>query len=409
MADCGCDWIHNRQWQSMSAFAINNHEISITNRQCNRQSAIGDRQSIVSRSDDRLRSLGWNESLNAAFDTYAAEGAVPGRVALEHTHIYRLLTASGEVLARVSGRLRHRAGSRADFPAVGDWVAVEPSPHGGDARIVATLPRRSRFSRRAAGDPTEEQVVAANIDTVFLVGGLDGDFNPRRIERYLVVTWESGATPVIVLNKADVVDDPEPMVESVRRIAAGVPVHAISCRVPGSVDVLRQYLGVGQTGALLGSSGVGKSTIVNQLIGRELLRTRDVRESDSRGRHASTARQLVLLPGSGVLIDTPGLREIQLWDTGEALTGTFADVEALAANCRFRDCRHRQEPDCAVRAAEQSGELPPGRLESYHKLQDEQAHHARQVDQRLQLEQKRLWKNLTKAGNKRIREKYEGS
>jgi ribosome biogenesis GTPase len=356
-----------------------------------------------------LQQLGWNDALAAAFQPYATEGAVPARVALEHTHIYRVLTESGETLARVAGRIRHRAGSRADFPAVGDWIAVEPSPHGGDARIIATLPRRSRFSRRAAGDPTEEQVVAANIDTVFLVSGLDGDFNPRRIERYLLVAWDSGATPVIVLNKADVVDDPESMVESVRRVAAGVPVHAISCRVPGGVDILRQYLGAGETGALLGSSGVGKSTIVNQLIGRDLLRTRDVRESDSRGRHTSAARQLVLLPRSGVLIDTPGMREIQLWDTGEALTGTFADIDALAGRCRFRDCRHRHEPDCAVRAADESGELPPGRLESYHKLEDEQAHHARQVDQRLQLEQKRLWKKLTKAGNKRIREKYEGS
>ena len=207
------------------------------------------------------------------------------------------MTAEAEVLARVSGRLRHRAVARVDFPAVGDWVAVEPAAKGGDARILAVLPRRSRFSRRAAGDVTEEQVVAANIDTVFLVAGLDGDFNPRRIERYLLVASESGAAPVIVLNKADVVADAEEMAAGVRAAAPGVPVHAVSCRVPGSLDVLRQYLGHGETGALLGSSGVGKSTIVNRLIGHDLLRTHDVRESDSRGRHTSTARQLVLLPG----------------------------------------------------------------------------------------------------------------
>jgi ribosome biogenesis GTPase len=359
--------------------------------------------------DDLLHRLGWNPALDDAFQPHAANGMVPGRVALEHTHIYRVLTESGDVLGRVSGRIRHQAGSRADFPAVGDWVALEPAPHSGDARIVAILPRRSRFSRRAAGDATEEQVVAANIDTVFLVAGLDGDFNPRRIERYLLVAWDSGARPVIVLNKADLADDPDAMVDSVAAIAAGVPVHAVSCRTPGAVDVLRQYLGAGQTGALLGSSGVGKSTIVNRLIGHDLLRTRDVRESDSRGRHTSTARQLVLLPGSGVLIDTPGMREIQLWETGEALAGAFADIEALAGNCRFRDCGHRQEPGCAVRAAAESGALPAGRLESYQKLQDEQAHHARQMDQRLQLDQKRQWKNLTKAANKRIREKYDGS
>ena len=357
----------------------------------------------------RLQELGWTATLETAFAPHAARGLAPGRVALEHTHVYRVLTASDDVLARVAGRIRHRASSRADFPAVGDWVALESSPHGREARIVDVLPRRSRFSRRAAGDPTEEQVVAANVDTVFLVAGLDGDFNLRRIERYLLVAWESGAAPVIVLNKADVVEDADALVDNVRAVAAGVPVHAVSCRLPGGVDVLRQYLGVGQTGALLGSSGVGKSTIVNRLVGHDLLRTRDVRESDNRGRHTSTARQLVLLPGSGVLIDTPGMREIQLWDTGEALAGAFADVEALAENCRFRDCRHRQEPGCAVRAAAARGELPEGRIESYQKLQDEQAHHARQFDQRLQLEQKRHWRSLTKAANKRIREKYDGS
>ena len=195
---------------------------------------------------------------------------------------------------------------------------------------MAVLPRRSRFSRRAAGDPTEEQVVAANIDTVFLVAGLDGDFNPRRIERYLTVAGESGASPVIVLNKADVADDPESLASSVRALAPQIPVHVVSCRIPESIEVLRQYLGHGQTGALLGSSGVGKSTIVNRLVGHDLLRTQDVRESDSRGRHTSTARQLVRLPGTGVLIDTPGMRELQLWDTGETGTGAFEDIDTLA-------------------------------------------------------------------------------
>ena len=211
-------------------------------------------------------------------------------------------------------------------------MVLEPPEHGGDARIVAVLPRQSRFSRRAAGDPTEEQVVAANIDTVFLVAGLDGDFNPRRIERYLLVATESGATPVIVLNKADVVDErrarwPTPCVRwrERRRFTRS----RAAC--PAAVDVLRQYLGPGRTGRLLGSSGVGKSTIVNRLIGHDLLRTQDVRESDSRGRHTSTARQLVLLPESGVLIDTPGMRELQLWDSGETIGGAFADIEALAA------------------------------------------------------------------------------
>jgi len=352
-----------------------------------------------------LARLGWNTRLQQAFAAYASEDVVPARVALEHTHIYRVLTEAGELLARVSGRLRHRAATRADFPAVGDWVALEPPRSSGDARIIAVLPRHSRFSRRAAGDPTEEQVVAANVDTIFLVTGLDGDFNLRRIERYLVVASESGAVPVIVLNKADVPADAASMAAEVRAVAGAVPVHVMSCQVPGDVDVLKQYLGPGQTAALLGSSGVGKSTIVNRLVGHDLLRTREVREWDNRGRHTSTVRQLIVLPESGVLIDTPGMRELQLWDAVERMSETFADLELIANECRFRDCRHRQEPGCAVREAIEAGTLAPGRLESYHKLQDEQAYQTRQVDQRAQIEERRRWKVLTKAANKRIKEK----
>lgn len=352
-----------------------------------------------------LEAIGWTPDRAEAFAPHAAAGHVPGRISLEHTHIYRVLTADGEVLARVAGRLRHEAANRSDFPAVGDWVVVEPPRQGGDARILAVLPRRSRFSRRAAGDPAEEQIVAANIDTVFLVGGLDGDFNPRRLERYLLVASDSGAAPVIILNKADVVDHAEAMADQVRALAADAPVHAVSCLMPESLDVLRPYLGAGQTAALLGSSGVGKSTIVNRLIGFDLLRTRDVRVADSRGRHTSTSRQMVLLPDGGVLIDTPGMRELQLWDTGEGLAGAFSDIEAIGEQCRFRDCRHQQEPGCAVRAAAATGALPPGRFESYLKLQDEQAHQAREADQRAQIQEKRQSKIQTRALNKRLKEK----
>lgn len=351
-----------------------------------------------------LTRLGWDARLEQAFAPLAANGLYPGRIVLEHTHIYRVATPGGEVLARVSGRLRHQAATRAEFPTVGDWVAIAPAAHAGDARIMAVLPRRSRFSRRAAGDPTEEQVVAANIDTVFLVAGLDGDFNPRRIERYLLVAVESGASPVIVLNKADVAADPETLAASVRVLAGTVPVHVVSCRVPATLEPLREHLGFGQTGALLGSSGVGKSTIVNRLIGHDLLRTQDVRESDSRGRHTSTARQLVLLPGTGVLIDTPGMRELQLWDTGEAIAGAFGDIETLAETCRFRDCRHQQEPGCAVRAAIAAGSLSAGRLDSYHKLQAEQAHQLQQLDHRAQIDEKRRAKAGAKALRKRAQD-----
>ena len=293
-----------------------------------------------------------------------------------------------------------------DFPAVGDWVAIEPAAEGADARIRAVLPRSSRFSRRAAGDLTEEQIVAANIDTVFLVSGLDGDFNPRRIERYLVVAWDSGATPVIVLNKADLVDDISAVVrESARR--GGWRRRARRSPAAGRrvSTCCGDISGTGQTGALLGSSGVGKSSIVNQLIGHELLRTREVRASDSRGRHVSTARQLVMLPDQGVLIDTPGMRELQLWEAGDAVGGTFADIEERAAECRFRDCQHGTEPGCAVRAAVHAGELPAFRLESFHKLLGEQAYQARQLDERARLEEKRRGKIGSKALQKRLKDK----
>lgn len=346
---------------------------------------------------DPLVPYGWNDRLAEVLAEHAAAGRVPARVVLEHTHIYRVVTAEGECLARVSGRLRHHAQRRSEFPAVGDWVVLEPVAHS-DARIHAVLPRFSRFSRRAAGDVTEEQVVAANIDVVFLVGGLDGDFNPRRIERYLVVAGESGATPVVVLNKADLVPDAQRHVAEVQAVAPGVAVHAVSARANDSLDLLRQYLGVGRTAALLGSSGVGKSTIVNRLVGFDLLKTQDVRITDSRGRHTSTARQMVLLESGGVLIDTPGMRELQLWESGEStMTDAFADIEAVAESCRFRDCRHRQEPGCAVRAAVKAGELPDTRLASFIKLEDEREHQARQSDARALLEEKRRAKTQSKA------------
>ena len=354
-----------------------------------------------------LTALGWTPRFAEAFAPYAAEGMVPARVALEHTHIYRIFAATGERLARVSGRLRHNAARRVDFPAVGDWVAIDPGALEADARINAVLPRFSRFSRRAAGDATEEQIVAANIDVVFLVGGLDHDFNPRRIERYLVVAWESGATPVVVLNKSDLVDDPERFAEDVRSLAPGVDVHAVSAKHPDTLDSLRAHLGRGRTGALLGMSGVGKSTIVNRLIGQDVIQTRDVRVYDSRGRHTTTARQLIALGDEGMLIDTPGMRELQLWDASVSLEEAFPDIEALAASCRFRDCRHAQEPGCAVRAAVESGDLPEGRYESYQKLVSEREYQRRQVDERALLEHKRKWKVVTKAANKHIKAKRD--
>lgn len=317
-----------------------------------------------------LASLGWNDHFARAFASVAAERHVPGRVVLEHTHIYRVLTEQGEWLAQVSGRLRHHAEGRRDFPAVGDWVAVAAGTHG-RATIHAVLPRLSRFARKVAGSRTEEQVVAANVDTVFLVAGLDADFNLRRLERYLLLARESGAMPVVVLNKADVCPDVPARVADVEAIALGLPVLAVSAKSAGTLQVLQTYVRPGESVAFLGSSGVGKSTIINTLIGQPILPTREVRTHDSRGRHASSARELIILPSGGLVIDTPGMRELQLWEVGDGMTGTFEDIEALGAGCRFRDCRHQGEPACAVQAAVDEGHLSAERLNSYRKLQDE--------------------------------------
>ena len=352
-----------------------------------------------------LEDLGWTSGFADAFAPHQAAGLEPARVSLEHTHIYRVIAPAGERLARVSGKLRHDASRRADFPAVGDWVAIEPAAPGHEARIRAVLPRATHFSRRAAGNPTEEQVLAANVDVVFLVSGLDHDFNPRRIERYLVTAWESGATPVIVLNKSDLVPDPQSYAAQVHATAPGVSVMTVSAKAPGSLAALRRELSIGRTAALLGSSGVGKSSIANALIGDDILPTHEVREWDSRGRHTTTGRQLILLPGGGILIDTPGMRELQLWDATDPHVEVFSDIAALADSCRFRDCRHASEPGCAVIAAAANGTLEPARLESFRKLQQEQSYLATQQDERARIEQKRAGRIGAKALRKRVKDK----
>jgi ribosome biogenesis GTPase len=340
----------------------------------------------LDQAQERLRALGWDDLFAAAFEPYAARGLSPARVALEHQHIYRVYDAEGDCLARVRGRMRHQAEAREAFPAVGDWVAIQRLPDG-EAAIEAVLPRRSRFSRKVAGNLTEEQVIAANIDIVFLVSGLDHDFNLRRIERYLTTTWDGGARPIILLNKSDLVEDVDAMVRETEAVAAGAPVHALSTKTGTGLEVLDPYLSPGVTAAFLGSSGVGKSSLINRLIGETRQRVNDVREKDSRGRHTTTSRELIIAPGGGIIIDTPGMREMQLWDG--ALADAFDDIAAIAADCRFRDCQHEQEPRCAVRAAVEDGRLSAARLESFHKIQKELANQVARQDEQARIAEKR--------------------
>ena len=354
----------------------------------------------------RLVELGWDGTRAGEFAPYAQKADVqPGRVAIEFNHNYRVYVDDDEIEAVAAGRLKHHAGSRSDLPAVGDWVAVRKRPDEDRGSIQAILPRRSKFSRKVAGHVTDEQVVAANVDVVFLVMALDHDFSVRRMERYVILARESAASPVILLTKPDLADDLPARVSDVAATAGDLPMHVLSPKRNEGIDQVRAYLRVGRTCALLGSSGVGKSTIINRLVGADLLKTREVRESDSKGRHTTTHRELVKLPDGGLIIDTPGMRELQLWDVGEAVKETFDEIEALALECHFTDCRHREEPRCAVKAAVADGRIPAARLESYHKLQDELAHLATQQDERARLEVKRQSKVLNRAMRARYKER----
>ncbi len=333
-----------------------------------------------------LAALGWTDELEAAMTTHRERGFEPARIVAEHRGGYYIRGERGDVLASVRGRVRDRE-LEGGMPAVGDWVAYCDAP-GGRGAIEAILPRRTRISRKTPWLKAEEHTLVANVDTVFLVAGLDGDFNVRRLERYLVAAWESGASPVVVLTKLDVCLDPDAIAEA-ESIAIGVPVHAVSSISREGLDAVREYLVPARTVALLGSSGVGKSTLINTLAGKELMKTGDLR-NDGRGRHVTRHRQLLVLPGGAILVDTPGLRELQLWegDVDEA----FSDISALAADCRFSDCSHVSEPGCAVLEALATGRLDPARMASYRKLERELRAIEARSNKRVHRELKRRWK-----------------
>lgn len=350
-----------------------------------------------------LTTYGWSDALQDAFAPYAAQGLIPARILIQHRGGYRLITPEGETDGLATGRLL-KTTSEADRPATGDWVAGDMQ---GDQFVVQhLLPRATAFIRKASGPRGGAQVVAANADVALLVASLNSDLNLRRLERYLATTYESGAQPVIVLTKADLAEGRlDDLVAEVETIAFGAPVIAISSKTGFGLEALREHLPPGRTAVLLGSSGAGKSTLLNALAGEERMDTGAIREADERGRHTTTHRELVLMPYGGLILDTPGMRELGLWDAGSGVSEAFEDVEALAAQCRFSDCGHANEPGCAVRAAIESGDLPAERWLAYQKLQAELAFEKRKEDPREALANKRLWISRHKAGRARMKEK----
>ncbi len=312
-----------------------------------------------------LEQLGWNERFEQEFIPYKNQHFSVGRITLEHKRLYRIVYTEGELLAEVSGKFRFEAHEREHFPAVGDWVVMTPRPAEGKATIHAVLPRFSKFSRKTAGARTEEQIVATNVNTVFLVNALNNDFNVRRLERYLMMSWESGATPVIILSKADLCTDIETKRAKVEAIAYGVPIHVVSTKTNEGLESLYQYVTSGQTIALLGSSGAGKSTLSNFLAKSEKQVVQEVRAGDDRGKHTTTHRELMILPRGGLIIDTPGMRELQLWESEQSSDQVFQDIQQLEQQCRFRNCTHTTEPHCAVNTSLETGELLQERFDRF--------------------------------------------
>jgi ribosome biogenesis GTPase len=342
-----------------------------------------------------LEALGWDATTASAFEQLQDDNLFPARVAAQHRGEYVLLSEEGELRAKAAGRLLYDREVGGELPAVGDWVGVLPP-----ATITSIAPRRSAFVRKNAGYDSTDQVLAANVDTAFLLAGLDDDFSLRRLERYLTTAWESGAQPVVVLTKADLCTDVDAAVLGVESVAIAVPVHPVSNLSGSGLEALEPYLQPGRTAVLLGSSGVGKSSLLNRLAGQEVMRTREV-AADGTGRHTTTHRELVRLPDGALVIDTPGLRELQFWE-GD-VSAAFADIEALAAECRFRDCAHAREPGCAVLQAVDDGTLELDRLRSWRKLQRELESIAARTDKRLRAARKKRWKQYASVARQRSR------
>ncbi len=343
-----------------------------------------------------LQQMGWSDYFETRFSPFRTHGLIPGRVVRESRHIYDVCTESGRYTSRISGHFQYTAAARSDYPTVGDWVSLRDSD--GTLTIEKVLERRSSFSRRAAGGEFDEQVIAANIDILCIVSALDGgrSFNLRGIERYLALAMESGSRPVVVLNKVDLAADAEAARLEAQSVSPEVPIHAVSALTGQGLDELCRSFAAGATVALTGPSGVGKSALINALLGEEKLRTGAQREDDLRGRHTTTHKELFFLPGGAMLIDTPGLRELGLWGDEDGLDGAFSDIAEIARKCRFRDCSHRGEPGCAVQKELSEGNLEHARYENYLELRSELAYLNSRADVKSRLERKAREKELSR-------------
>jgi len=353
-----------------------------------------------------LSELGFGSFFEQQLVNMPAADLLPARLAAEHRAGYEVWSVSGCGFAHLAGRL-HQEPDEAKLPRVGDWVAVKSPPAPGHTTIIEhVFDRLSAFTRGAAGTEARGQVIAANVNVVFIVCGLDSDYSPRRIERYLARIWASGAQPVVILNKADLCTVVEARIQEVMDRSPGVPVHAMSALHSQGIAAIRSLIPIGHTAAFVGSSGAGKSTLINALVGTEQMATGELRASDGRGRHTTTHRQLVMLPGGGLLLDTPGIRELQLLDD-DGIASAFPDIEERASHCRYRDCGHDTEPGCAVREAVAAGLLATERFEHYLKLTREAHAYELRHDAHLRHKAEREWKNLTKEGE-RIRRWKQG-